>query len=106
MILISGGTGTLGTNIVRRLTARGFTVRVMTRDPVRGRHLEGDLVEIAAGDVRDSRAVERAVAGTSTIVSAIQGFAGTDPAGTLAVDRQGNANLIRAAQRGEPNTSS
>jgi uncharacterized protein YbjT (DUF2867 family) len=100
MILIAGGTGTLGTQVVRLLTARGLMVRVMTRDSARALHLNGDLVEIVAGDVRDSRAVERALVGSRTIVSAIQGFAGTDPAGTLAVDRQGNANLIRAAQRG------
>ncbi len=100
MILIAGGTGTLGTRVVRLLTERGLMVRVMTREPGRARHLEGDLVEVVAGDVRDSGAVERAASGSRTIVSAIQGFAGTDPTGPLAVDRLGNANLIRAAQTG------
>ncbi len=100
MILIAGGTGTLGTQVVHLLTARGLEVRVLTRDPARARHLEGDLVEIVAGDVRDPLAVERAAAGSRTVVSAIQGFAGTDPAGPQVVDRLGNANLIRAARTG------
>jgi len=100
MILISGGTGTLGTQVVRRLTARGLEVRILTRDPARARHLEGDLVEIMSGDVRDQHAVERAADGARTVISAIQGFAGTDPAGPRAVDRLGNGNLIRAARTG------
>jgi uncharacterized protein YbjT (DUF2867 family) len=98
MILIAGGTGTLGARVVPLLTARGLEVRILTRDPARAEHLRGDLVEIISGDVRDARAVERAVAEARTVVSAVQGFAGTDPAGSEAVDRQGNSNLIKAAR--------
>lgn len=98
MILIAGGTGTLGARVVPLLTARGLEVRILTRDPARAEHLRGDLVEIISGDVRDVRAVERAVAGARTVVSAVQGFAGTDPAGSEAVDQQGNSNLIKAAK--------
>jgi uncharacterized protein YbjT (DUF2867 family) len=98
MILIAGGTGTLGTQVTRLLTERGLEVRVLTRNPDRAEHLRGDLVEIVSGDVRDARAVERAVAGARTVVSAIHGFAGTDPAGPEAVDRQGNSSLIKAAK--------
>jgi NAD(P)-dependent dehydrogenase (short-subunit alcohol dehydrogenase family) len=57
MILIAGGTGTLGRQVVHLLTARGLEVRIMTRDPAR--HLESDLVEIVSGDARNLRAVER-----------------------------------------------
>ena len=101
MILIAGGTGTLGTQIVRLLTARGLEVRILTRDPARAEHERSDLVEIASGDVQDARAVERATAGAQTVISAIQGFGGAVPAGPQAVDRQGNTNLIRAANEGE-----
>jgi uncharacterized protein YbjT (DUF2867 family) len=101
MILIAGGTGTLGTEVVRLLTARGLEVRILTRDAARAVHERGDLVEIVSGDVQDARAVERATAGARTVVSAIQGFGGADPAGPQAVDRQGNTNLIRAAKEGE-----
>jgi uncharacterized protein YbjT (DUF2867 family) len=100
MILIAGGTGTLGTQVVRLLTARGLEVRILTRDPVRAEHLQGDLVEIMAGDVRNLRAVERAADGAQTVISAIQGFAGVAAVGPQAVDRQGNSNLIHAARAG------
>lgn len=100
MILIAGGTGRLGTQVVRLLTARGFEVRILTRDPARVRHLEGDLIEIVQGDVRDPRATEQAAAGAQTIISAIHGFAGTGGYSPRTVDGQGNSNLIQAAQAG------
>jgi uncharacterized protein YbjT (DUF2867 family) len=101
MILIAGGTGTLGTEVVRLLTARGLKVRILTRDPARAERQRAELVEIVSGDVQDARAVERATAGAQTVISAIQGFGGAAPAGPQAVDRRGNTNLIRAAKEGE-----
>ena len=96
MVLIAGGTGTLGTQVVRLLTARGLEVRIITRDPARARHLQGDLVEIVPGDVRDLRAVERAAFGARTVISAIQRLTGTGSYSPKTVDRQGNSNLIQA----------
>ncbi len=98
MILIAGGTGTLGTQVVPLLTARGLDVRVLTRDPARAQPLQGDHVEIVAGNVRDRTAVDRAMTGARTVISAIQGFSGTGGASPQTVDGQGNSILIRAAQ--------
>jgi uncharacterized protein YbjT (DUF2867 family) len=98
MIFVAGGTGNLGSEIVRRLAAAGEKVRVLTRDPARAKHLEASGVEITRGDVRDGREVMRAVGGSTTVISAIQGFGGPNAVGTNAVDRDGNATLIRAAK--------
>jgi NADH dehydrogenase len=98
MIVIAGGTGRLGTQLVQLLTARGFKVRILTREPERARHLQSDLVEIMQGDVRDPGAVERAVTDAQTVISAIHGFAGTGADNPRTVDLQGNSNLIKAAQ--------
>jgi len=98
MILIAGGTGTLGTQVVPLLTTRGLDVRILTRAPARARHLQGDRVEIVAGDVRDRTAVDRAMADVRTVISAIQGFSGTGGASLRTVDGQGNSILIQAAQ--------
>ncbi len=100
MILIAGGTGKLGTQIVRLLMARGLETRVLTRDPARAAHLRSDLVELVAGDVLDPRAVEQAAAGARTVISAMHGFMGTGAYNPRSVDGQGNANLLRAAQAG------
>ncbi len=97
MILVAGGTGTLGTILVRALRDHDLQVRVLTRDRERAGHLGADL-EIAEGDVGQPAAVRGAVRGAQTVVSAVHGFAGTDGAGPATVDRDGNRNLIQAAQ--------
>jgi uncharacterized protein YbjT (DUF2867 family) len=96
MILIAGGTGTLGTRIVRLLKARELGVRLLARDPARD--LEGHLVEVVGGDVLDPRAVERATYGARIVVSAIQGFSGSGEYSPRTVDYRGNGNLIQASR--------
>ena len=98
MILIAGGSGSLGTQVVRELTDRGLPVRVMTRDSERAIHLRGSLVEIVVGDVLDQRAVEQAATGVQTVISAIHGFTGRARYSPRTVDHLGNSNLLRAAQ--------
>jgi NADH dehydrogenase len=102
MILVAGGSGLLGAQIVMRFTARNLAVRVLTRDPSRVRssaHLRHALVELVPGVVRDPAACDLAASGVTSIVSAVQGFAGPDAASPEEVDWQGNVNLIRAAQK-------
>ncbi len=97
MILVAGGTGRLGTLVVDRLSGLGFDVRVLTRDPQRAAHLDG-RAEVCTGDVVDPLAVERAVAGVDVVVSAIHGFVGPRGVSPGTVDRDGNANLTKAAK--------
>lgn len=98
MILIAGGTGTLGRRVVRLLTARGENVRILTRNPTRAAPLAGAGVEIARGDVRDSGAVAQAMVGARAVISAIQGFSGTGDDSPQTVDHAGNGILMRAAR--------
>jgi uncharacterized protein YbjT (DUF2867 family) len=98
MILIAGGSGRLGTLLVERLRCRGQQVRILTRDPARAEHPPGGQITVMSGDVRDRRSLEPAVAGVETVVSAVHGFNQTARDSLAAVDRDGNANLIDAAQ--------
>ena len=61
--LVTGATGLVGNNVVRRLLADGRAVRVLARDGADPRPLAGLDVEIARGDVRDAASVARAVRG-------------------------------------------
>ena len=97
MILIAGGTGRLGTLVVNQLAERGDDVRVLTRNPARAAHLKGVASEIVAGDVRDRASLDAAMAGITTVVSAVQGFAGPGRGTPASVDDHGNMNLIDAA---------
>lgn len=101
MILVAGGSGRLGTLVVQQLAARGLSMRVLTRDPERARHLIGDHIEIVMGDVRDSASLVAAIAGVEIVVSAIHGFAGPGGVSPASVDRDGNAKLIDAAARAD-----
>jgi uncharacterized protein YbjT (DUF2867 family) len=96
MILVAGGTGTLGTQVVRRLSDRGVGVRVLTRDPTRAAHLPG-TVQTLSGDLRDPAAVAEAVRGCATVVSAVHGFVGPGKPSPEAIDRDANRALIQAA---------
>jgi NADH dehydrogenase len=96
MILVAGGTGTLGTRVVRRLAGRGEAVRVLTRDPDRAGQLPG-TVEVRTGDLRDPATLAAAVAGCATVISAVHGFAGPGRPSPESVDRDANRALIRAA---------
>ena len=99
MILVAGGTGTLGTLVVRRLTDRGLDVRVLTRDPARAAHLP-DRVHTLAGDLQDPAAVAEAVHGCDKVVSAVHGFVGPGKPSPEAIDRDANRALIQAAVAG------
>jgi uncharacterized protein YbjT (DUF2867 family) len=96
MIVVAGGSGTLGSLLVPLLIARGEPVRVVARDPdAAARKLSG--VELVAGDVTRPEDARRAVEGARVVVSAITGFA--SPAGLQAVDVEGNRILADAAAR-------
>jgi uncharacterized protein YbjT (DUF2867 family) len=99
VIVVAGGTGTLGTRLVPRLIRQGLTVRVLTRDPSRAGHLAGPEVEVVRCDVRDPAGLARALRGAGTAVSAIHGFAGPGRVSPASVDQAGNARLVDAAAR-------
>jgi NADH dehydrogenase len=99
MIVVAGGTGTLGTRLVPLLAGHGLPVRVLTRDPARAAHLTELGAEVAVGDVRDPRSVASACDGASTVVSAVTGFADPSRDSLSSVDEAGNACLIDAAAR-------
>lgn len=95
MILVAGGTGTLGRRLVERL-AVGNAVRVLSRTPGAVAFASA-TVEVVAGDVRDRAAVKRAMVGVTTVVSAVHGFLGTGDSGPRGIDAEGNAILVEAA---------
>jgi uncharacterized protein YbjT (DUF2867 family) len=97
VILVAGGSGRLGTLVVRRLEARGLRVRVLTRDRRRAAHLDGPHVEVIEGDVRDVGTLDAAMVDVQTVVSAMHGFGDIGDVSPASVDRDGNGHLIDAA---------
>jgi nucleoside-diphosphate-sugar epimerase len=67
MILITGASGHLGANLLRRLLDNGHSVRALVRPQSNNAALDGLNVEIAYGDLRDPEAVTAAVRGCRQI---------------------------------------
>jgi dihydroflavonol-4-reductase len=67
--LVIGATGFIGAHVVRALLGAGYSVRAFRRRPGPALALEGveEQVESVVGDLRDSRSVERAVAGCDVL---------------------------------------
>jgi uncharacterized protein YbjT (DUF2867 family) len=91
-VLVTGGTGTLGRELVPRLTAAGYTVRVMSRRAGQSNHL-GD-VEWAQADLMSGAGIEQAVAGVDIILHA----ASSPFKDTRVVDVDGTRNLINSGE--------
>lgn len=97
MILIAGGTGALGTVLLRDLVARGASVRVLTRSAIRAAALRESGIEATVGDARDSAVLAAAVSGCETVISALHGFASGRGVSPATIDRDANVALVRAA---------
>jgi dihydroflavonol-4-reductase len=66
-ILVTGGAGFIGSHLVCRLLDRGEIVRVLERPEARIAHLPLDRIEVVHADIRDRRAVEKAVHGCGEV---------------------------------------
>jgi uncharacterized protein YbjT (DUF2867 family) len=67
MILVTGATGTTGSEVVRALTARAGRVRAFVRDAERAERQLGPSVELAIGDFADPQSVRAALEGTDVL---------------------------------------
>jgi uncharacterized protein YbjT (DUF2867 family) len=85
-ILVTGGTGTLGRQVVPRLREAGREVRVLSR----GGHQGGEGIELVTGDLATGEGIDAAVQGTEIIVHC---------AGSRTGDEDKAAHLVRAAAR-------
>jgi dihydroflavonol-4-reductase len=68
--LVTGGSGFIGTHLVRALAERGDELRLLARRTSNLDHLEAIEFERATGDVTDRRAVRRAMDGVERVFHA------------------------------------
>ena len=72
VILVSGGTGFVGSAIVSELVRRGERVAVLGRDGAKARERFGDGVEAREGDVRLPEMLPAAMRGVDVVINAVQ----------------------------------
>lgn len=67
-VLVTGGTGFVGTHVVNALLREGHAVAVLARRPESARNRYNRPVEVAAGNVLDTASLARACAGREAVV--------------------------------------
>ncbi|MGN0064106.1 MAG: polysaccharide biosynthesis protein [Nocardioides sp.] len=109
-VLVTGGTGSFGSTMVRRLLAQGVSeVRILSRDELKQddmrRALGDDRVRFYIGDVRDYDSVDRATRGVDYVfhAAALKQVPSCEffPLEAVKTNVLGSANVIEASNANE-----
>lgn len=96
-VLVTGGTGFVGTYLVNRLLQRGHAVTVLARDPRKTRNRYNRPVAVAAGDVLDRASIAAAASGQGALVHLV-GIINEKGAQTFdRMHREATENAVAAA---------
>ena len=98
MILVTGGTGFVGSRIVQALRAEDRSVRCLVRSPERAGKLSAWGCELVQGDVTDAESLKRAVDGADAVIHLVAIIAGK-PEEFDRVMTRGTESLVAAAEQ-------
>ncbi len=102
MILVVGATGSVGSEICRRLIAESKPVRALVRrtsDSGKVARLRNMGAQILEGDLKDRRTLDSACAGTTAVISTASATISRQSGDTLqSVDLEGQIRLVDAAK--------
>lgn len=102
LVTVFGGTGFIGTQVVRALARRGWRVRVACRRPQRGYDLQpfGDVgqIQLKRADVTSRDQVEAAAAGADVVINLVGILYATPGRGFEAVHVEGARTVAEAAR--------
>jgi nucleoside-diphosphate-sugar epimerase len=98
MILVSGGSGAMGSRLVRRLVEKGKKIRVLTlpNDPLVTR-LSGLNCEIFYGDISDASSLKGAFDGVETVYHLAAIIIAYDPSFFEKININGTRNMIQGS---------
>ncbi len=99
MILVTGGTGFVGTHLIRRLRKDDIAVRVVVRNPFKAQPLKDLGVDVVQGDMADAASLEQAAAGCERVVHLVGIIQETTGATFRGVHVDGTRNLLGASRK-------
>ena len=99
MILVTGGTGFVGSHLIKRMRQEGIPVRAIVRDPDKARALNNLGVDVVKGDVSDTDSLEKATIGVERIIHLVGIIQEAAGATFQRVHVDGTRNLLEAARK-------
>ena len=97
-VLVTGGTGFVGTSVVNRLLQRGHAVAVLARDPRKTRNRYNHAVETVSGNVLDPASLAAAAAGRDAVVHLVGIISEKGEQTFDRMHREATENVIGAAK--------
>jgi len=97
-VLVTGGTGFIGHNLIEALVRRGDSVQALVRSTKRAARLVEIGVRTVRGDLDDSPALTAACEGAELIFHVAGAIKARDEAAYFQANERGTRNLIRAAE--------
>ncbi|HEY8699839.1 MAG TPA: SDR family oxidoreductase [Arthrobacter sp.] len=98
-VLVVGGTGMLGGQVITQLLGRGRQVRALVRPGSDATRLEAAGAAIARGDMMDPGSLLRAMEGVDAVITSAAGYTRHSKGDSPEIDTVGNSNLAEAASR-------
>lgn len=100
-MLVTGTTGFIGANLVRKLIKSGYTVRAFVRPNSNKQNLNGLYIEIAYGDLTDASSLLPALEGCEGLfhLAASYTFWAPDSADIYKANVKGTENIMSAARK-------
>ena len=97
-VLVTGGSGFLGINLIRHLFSKGMT-DIRTLDLVAFDYPEKDRVDAVLGDIRDKAMVARCMEGVRFVIHTAAALPLYSEEDIMTTDVDGTRNLLEAAQK-------
>lgn len=100
---VTGGTGFIGSSIVRELLKADYEVRALVRQGANTRNLKGLKIEFIQGDVTDIDSLRRAVQGCKRVfhAAALYSFWVREPGLIYRVNVEGTHNMLKVAKEAD-----